>query len=94
MNILNHSRRRSIPEKLVVLAEAARSEADDSVVPGQSDHLYRSHRLRLEDVRLLARGIDKIQSIITALDGSPGKLAESADLRARLTPAPEQRSPF
>ena len=50
--------------------------------------LRRQKRLRLEDVRRLARGLAKVKPFIVAEDWTPGGLTDRADLRARV--APEQ----
>ena len=44
--------------------------------------------LRLEDIGRLCRGIDKVRPFITALDWTPGRLTDAADLRARIAPDP------
>ena len=44
--------------------------------------------LRLEDIGRLCRGIDKVRPFITALDWTPGRLTDAADLRARVAPEP------
>lgn len=57
----------------------------------------RRHRtLRLEDVARLTRSLDKVRPFIVALDWTPGRLTDAADLKARLAPAraPEQLSLF
>jgi putative DNA modification/repair radical SAM protein len=55
----------------------------------------RRHRvLRLEDVRRLARGLTKLKPFIVTADWTPGGLTDRADLRERLTPAPQQLSLF
>jgi putative DNA modification/repair radical SAM protein len=50
--------------------------------------LRRQKRLRLEDVKRLARGLTKVKPFIVADDWTPGALTDRADLRARM--APEQ----
>jgi predicted DNA-binding helix-hairpin-helix protein len=55
----------------------------------------RRHRvLRLDDVRRLARGLAKLKPFIVTADWTPGGLTDRADLRERLTPAPQQLSLF
>jgi len=53
--------------------------------------------LRLEDVRRLTRGIEKLKPFIVTADWTPGGLTDAADLGARLAPAraePQQQSLF
>ena len=50
--------------------------------------------LRLEDVRRLTRGVEKLKPFIVTADWTPGALIDAADLRERLAPAPEQQSLF
>ncbi|MCE3288495.1 MAG: elongator protein 3/MiaB/NifB [Caulobacter sp.] len=50
--------------------------------------LRRQKRLRLDDVKRLARGLTKVKPFIVADDWTPGALTDRADLRARV--APEQ----
>ncbi len=50
--------------------------------------------LRLDDVRRIARRIDKLKPFIVTADWTPGPLTDSADLRERLTPAASQMSLF
>ena len=45
--------------------------------------------LRLEDIGRLCRGIEKVRPFITALDWTPGALADAADLRALIAPEPK-----
>lgn len=62
-----------------------------------TDRLLRTRRqkhLRLEDVARLTRNLSKIRPFITALDWTPGKLADCLDLRARLVPKPRQLTLF
>jgi putative DNA modification/repair radical SAM protein len=55
----------------------------------------RRHRaLRLEDVGRLCQSIAKVRPFIKALAWSPGQLTDSVDLRARLSPSPQQLSLF
>ena len=54
----------------------------------------RYKRLRLEDVKRLSRGIEKVKPFIVAEDWRPGALTDRADLRAQLAPQPEQLSLF
>jgi putative DNA modification/repair radical SAM protein len=53
-------------------------------------------RLELEDVRRLARTVDKIRPFIVTADWSPGALTDRVDLRARMPkePEPQQLSLF
>jgi putative DNA modification/repair radical SAM protein len=46
--------------------------------------------LRLEDVRRLTRGLEKLKPFIVTADWTPGGLTDAADLRARLTPGAQQ----
>jgi predicted DNA-binding helix-hairpin-helix protein len=48
----------------------------------------------LEDVRRLARGVEKLKPFLVTDDWSPGALADRADLRARLAPPPAQLDLF
>ena len=50
--------------------------------------LRRQKRLRLDDVKRLARGLAKVKPFIVADDWTPGALTDRADLRVRV--APEQ----
>ena len=50
--------------------------------------------LRLEDVGRVTRGLERVRPFLVAADWSPGGLVDRADLRARLSPAPEQLSLF
>jgi predicted DNA-binding helix-hairpin-helix protein len=50
--------------------------------------------LRLEDVRRLTKGIEKLKPFIVTADWTPGALTDAADLRERMAPAPEQQSLF
>lgn len=55
----------------------------------------RRHRtLRYEDLQRLGASLKKARAFITAKDWSPGGLTDSADLRARFAPPPEQLSLF
>ena len=54
----------------------------------------RYKRLRLEDVKRLSRGIEKVKPFIVAEDWRPGALTDRADLRAQLAPPPEQLGLF
>ncbi|SFS02185.1 putative DNA modification/repair radical SAM protein [Yoonia litorea] len=55
----------------------------------------RRHRtLRYEDLQRLGASLKKARAFITAKDWSPGELTDSADLRARFAPPPEQLSLF
>ena len=54
----------------------------------------RIKRLRLEDVKRLARSLEKLKPFIVVADWTPGQLTDRADLRARLAPPPEQLSLF
>ena len=54
----------------------------------------RHRRLRYEDLIRMGAPMKKAQAFITAADWSPGALTDSAHLRARFTPAPEQLSLF
>lgn len=54
----------------------------------------RHRRMRLEDVGRLCASITKVRPFITAADWSPGNLTDSANLRGRLSPEPEQLSLF
>jgi putative DNA modification/repair radical SAM protein len=54
----------------------------------------RHKRMTLEDVRRLARNIDKLKPFIVADGWTPGALTDRADLRERVAPAPEQLSLF
>ena len=49
--------------------------------------LRRHKQVTLEDVRRLTRGLEKLKPFIVCTDWTPGALTDSADLRARLTPA-------
>ncbi|HEV7253319.1 MAG TPA: putative DNA modification/repair radical SAM protein [Mesorhizobium sp.] len=57
-----------------------------------SSRRFRS--LRLEDVGRLCASIGKVRPFIVAENWSPGGLTDSAKLRQKLTPAPEQLSLF
>ena len=50
--------------------------------------------LRLEDVKRLTRGIEKLKPFIVTADWTPGALTDAADLRERVTPPPQQQSLF
>lgn len=50
--------------------------------------------LRLEDVGRVTRGLERVRPFLIAADWSPGGLTDRIDLRARLTPAPQQLSLF
>ena len=55
----------------------------------------RRHRtLRYADLQRLGASLKKARAFITARDWSPGGLTDSADLRARFAPPPEQLSLF
>ena len=55
----------------------------------------RRHRtLRYADLQRLGASLKKAKAFITALDWSPGGLTDSANLRARFAPPPEQLSLF
>ena len=55
----------------------------------------RRHRtLRYDDLQRLGASLKKARAFITAKDWSPGTLTDSADLRARFAPPPEQLSLF
>jgi putative DNA modification/repair radical SAM protein len=54
----------------------------------------RYKRLRLEDVKRLSRGVEKVKPFIVTEDWRPGALTDQADLRERLAPPPEQLSLF
>ena len=55
----------------------------------------RRHRaLRYEDLARIGASMAKARPFITALGWTPGALTDSADLRARFLPAPEQLSLF
>lgn len=54
----------------------------------------RTKRLRLEDVKRLARSLEKLKPFIVVADWTPGQLTDRPDLRARLAPPPEQLSLF
>jgi putative DNA modification/repair radical SAM protein len=56
--------------------------------------LRRLKRVTLEDVRRLARGVEKLKPFLVTDDWSPGALADRADLRARLAPPPAQLDLF
>jgi len=58
--------------------------------------IRRFKRLTLDDVKRLARGLDKVRPFIVTADWTPGTLTDCADLDARLRPAPaaEQLSLF
>jgi putative DNA modification/repair radical SAM protein len=56
--------------------------------------LRRQKRLRLEDVKRLARGVEKVKPFIVTADWTPGGLTDAADLRGRLVPASQQLSLF
>ena len=50
--------------------------------------------LTLDDVRRLARGLEKLKPFIVTADWTPGALTDAADLRERMTPRPVQQSLF
>ena len=54
----------------------------------------RYKRLRLEDVKRLARGLDKVRPFIVTEDWTPGALTDRIDLAERLSPAPAQPDLF
>ena len=70
-------------------------------VPGigtrSADRIIASRRhgsLRLIDLRRITRAIDKLLPFIETPDWTPGGLTDSANLRARFAPPPEQLSLF
>ena len=70
-------------------------------VPGigtrSADRIIASRRhgsLRLDGLRRITRAIDKLLPFIETLDWTPGGLTDSANLRARFAPPPEQLSLF
>jgi putative DNA modification/repair radical SAM protein len=54
----------------------------------------RFKQLRLEDVKRLTRGVEKLKPFIVTLDWSPGALTDQAHLRERFTPPPKQLDLF
>jgi putative DNA modification/repair radical SAM protein len=50
----------------------------------------RHRRIALDDVKRLARSVEKLKPFIVVADWRPGGLTDRADLRRRLTPEPEQ----
>ena len=46
--------------------------------------------LRLDDVKRLTRSVNKMLPFVVTADWTPGALTDSADLRTRFTPPPEQ----
>lgn len=54
----------------------------------------RERRLGFADLKRLGAGLSKARAFIVAADWSPGALTDSADLRARFAPPPEQLSLF
>ncbi|RAK58015.1 putative DNA modification/repair radical SAM protein [Phenylobacterium deserti] len=54
----------------------------------------RFKQLRLEDVKRLTRGLEKLKPFIVTADWTPGPLTDRIDLRDRLAPKPEQLSLF
>ncbi|HEY9218495.1 MAG TPA: putative DNA modification/repair radical SAM protein [Phenylobacterium sp.] len=48
--------------------------------------------LRLDDVKRIARSVEKLRPFIVAADWSPGALTDAAGLRGRVAPEPEQLS--
>lgn len=54
----------------------------------------RQKQLRYADLRRLGALVSKAKPFITALDWSPGRLIDTADLRARYAPPPEQMNLF
>ncbi|RLQ88506.1 putative DNA modification/repair radical SAM protein [Notoacmeibacter ruber] len=54
----------------------------------------RYRTLRLEDIGALVQSIEKIRPFITAVGWSPGGLTEMENLRARLSPEPQQLALF
>ncbi|MCK0096450.1 putative DNA modification/repair radical SAM protein [Yoonia sp. F2084L] len=54
----------------------------------------RHRRLRYDDLLRMGASLKKAQAFITAADWSPGGLTDSANLRARFAPPPEQLSLF
>jgi len=70
-------------------------------VPGigtrRADRIIASRRhasLRLGDLRRITRALDKLLPFIETPDWTPGGLTDSANLRARFAPTPEQLSLF
>jgi len=70
-------------------------------VPGigtrSADRIIASRRhasLRLNDLRRITRALDKLLPFIETPDWTPGALTDSANLRARFAPPPEQMSLF
>jgi len=70
-------------------------------VPGigtrSADRIIASRRhanLRLGDLRRITRALDKLLPFIETPDWTPGGLTDSANLRARFAPPPEQLSLF
>lgn len=61
----------------------------DRIIAGR-----RHHRLTLADVARMAGSIDKARPFIEAADWTPGKLADDAGLRRRMTPEPVQMELF
>lgn len=54
----------------------------------------RHHSLRLEDVGRVVSSLKSVRPFITALDWTPGTTLDAANLKARLTPAPQQLDLF
>lgn len=54
----------------------------------------RNRKLRYDDLLRIGASMKKARAFVTAQGWSPGALTDSADLRARFTPPPEQLSLF
>jgi predicted DNA-binding helix-hairpin-helix protein len=54
----------------------------------------RHHSLRLDDVGRVCASLKAVRPFIETIDWTPGKALEADDLRARLTPKPQQMSLF
>jgi predicted DNA-binding helix-hairpin-helix protein len=54
----------------------------------------RERRLRYADLKRLGAGLKKARAFLVAADWSPGRMTDSADLRALFAPPPEQLSLF
>jgi putative DNA modification/repair radical SAM protein len=54
----------------------------------------RERRLRHADLKRMGAGLKKARPFLVAADWSPGRLTDSASLRARFAPPPEQLSLF
>jgi putative DNA modification/repair radical SAM protein len=78
------------PREMLLRVPGLGVKAVDRIV---SVRRYRT--LRLEDVGRLTRSVGKVRPWITALDWTPGRLTDAADLKARVsTRAPQQLSLF